>query len=103
MPVIAYVLFTPVVHPWYLLLLLALTPFLAPGENESGDRWLVASPWLLLSATVILSYLTYRDPAAFAELVWVRRVVWLPTLALLAVAGWWLRRSRRAPSTLERA
>jgi hypothetical protein len=61
-PVIAYVLLAPVFHPWYLLLLLALVPFLTPANDEAWSRWLDAAPWLLLSGLLIFSYLTYEDP-----------------------------------------
>ena len=90
----AYVLLAPVLHPWYLLLLLAFVPFVAPGDREVGLRWLLALPWLALSAWVVFSYLTYRDPDAFAELPWVRRLTWWPTFALLAVAAGWRLRCR---------
>ena len=85
-PVMLYVLFTPVLHPWYTLLLLAFVPFLAPGVDESADRWIMTAPWLVLSVLLIFSYLTYEDPTTFAERGWVRTLEWYPTLALLAVA-----------------
>ena len=98
LPMIVYVLFTPVLHPWYTLLLLALLPFLAPAEDEAVGRWITLAPWIALSALLIFSYLTYEDPLRFAEREWVRRVEWYPTLALVAVAGLWsLRRIYRAP------
>jgi hypothetical protein len=46
-----------------------------------------AIPWLLLSGLLIFSYLTYQDPAAFAERAWVRRLQWWPTIALLVVVA----------------
>jgi hypothetical protein len=88
-PVMAYIALTPVFHPWYLMLLLALAVFLPPAKGECGDRWLLVTPWLYLAAASVLSYLTYRDPAAFAELTWVTRAEWWPTLALLAISGFW--------------
>ena len=101
-PVMAYVLLTPVLHPWYLLLLLALLPFLTPADGESPQRWLVAAPWLYLSAALVLSYLTYRDPLQFGELEWVRQLEWYPALVLLGVvigAGIvWSRPARRSLS-----
>ncbi len=45
------------------------------------------SPWLYLSAAVVLSYLTYLDPLNHREIEWVRQVEWYPTLILLALAG----------------
>ena len=85
-PLAAFVLLSPVVHPWYLLIVVAFLPFLTPTEDEPKTRWLLAAPWLYLSAAISLSYLTYRDPLQFAELDWVRAVEWLPTLALLALS-----------------
>ena len=84
-PIMAYLLLAPTVHPWYLLPLLALLPFLTPARSESPRRWLAVAPWLYLSAALPLSYLTYLNPLDFRELEWVRRTEWLPTLALLAV------------------
>ena len=86
-PVVAYVLLAPVLHPWYVLLLLALVPFMTPADDEDRGRWLDAAPWLLLSGLLIFSYLTYQDPAAFAERTWVRRLQWWPTLVLMVAAA----------------
>lgn len=83
----AYVLITPVLHPWYLVILLALLPFTTPADGESLWRWWLTAPWMYLLGALPLSYLTYRDPAAFGELNWVRRVEWFPTIALLVIAG----------------
>lgn len=82
-PLGAYAVLTPVLHPWYLLILIALLIFHAPIQGESNQRWFVLAPFAWLSAALILSYLTYRDPGSFAELAWVRRVEWWPTLFLL--------------------
>jgi hypothetical protein len=82
-PFMAYLLLTPTVHPWYALILLVFLPFLPPAANEPRRYWLAVLPWLYLSATLPLSYLTYLDPLDFRELEWVRRTEWLPTLALL--------------------
>ncbi len=49
-------------------------------------------PWCYLAAALSLSYLTYLDPDAHAELAWVRRVEWWPTLALLG--AWLIQRAR---------
>ena len=82
-PTMAYVLLTPVLNPWYLVALAAFVPFLSPTNDESVRRWASTAPWLYLMAAVIFSYLAYRDPSAFGELDWVRRIEWLPTYALL--------------------
>lgn len=82
-PWMAYLLLTTTVHPWYLLPLLALLPFGAPGPGETAWRWLDLTPWLYLAAAVMLAYLTYLDPANLREVPWVRRTEWWPTLGLL--------------------
>jgi hypothetical protein len=84
-PFIAYILLTPTVHPWYLLILLAFVPFLPPAQSESPWRWLAPLPWLYLSAAVALSYVTYLNPLDLREFEWVRKSEWWPTLALLAL------------------
>lgn len=112
-PLMAYVLLTPVFHPWYLVILLAFLPFLTPlvaeqisekttrnvanETSENPRRWLLLSPWLFLSAAVPLSYLTYVDPNRFAQREWVRLVEWLPTLTLTlltAMVAWSLTTER---------
>ena len=96
-PIAGYVLFTPVFHPWYVLLLVALLLFHTPTAGESSRRWVVLAPWAWLSFALIFSYITYEDPNFFFERPWVRRVEWWPTLiaGLLVFGGqrWWLRRS----------
>lgn len=88
-PMVIYTLLTPVFHPWYLLLLVALLIFHTPAEGESVRRWVALLPWAWLSATLILSYITYEDPTFFFERAWVRRVEWWPTLVmgLIILAG----------------
>ncbi|MEL7156573.1 MAG: hypothetical protein AAFN30_08235 [Actinomycetota bacterium] len=102
-PVMAYVLLTPVLHPWYLVMLLALLPFVTPASGERPDRWLLTVPWYYLAAAVSLSYLTYRNPDRFGELVWVQRAEWLPTLALLALVLLRARATRPAADGVEPA
>lgn len=84
-PFMAFVLLTPTLHPWYLAVLLAFLPFVAPANSEAPVRWLHLAPWLYLSAAIALSYLTYLDPLNFQELAWVRAVEWWPTWALLLI------------------
>ncbi len=99
LPLMGYLLLTPTLHPWYILILLVFLPFLTPAAEESPWRWLLIVPWLYLSGALIFSYLTYLDPLNFGELEWVRLLEWLPTLALLllaAVAYAILRSSRRS-------
>lgn len=85
-PIAAYILLSPTMHPWYLLFLLVFLPFLSPAHHESWRTWLLAAPWLYLSGALIFSYLTYLDPQQFGELEWVRRLEWLPTLFLSGTA-----------------
>ena len=86
-PMIIYVLFTTVLHPWYILLGLLLLPFVAPGEGESRMRWAQIAPWVALSVLLVFSYLTFEDESAHAEREWVRQIEWIPTLTLFAIAG----------------
>jgi alpha-1,6-mannosyltransferase len=85
-PLMAFILITPTLHPWYILPLLLFLPFLPPSEAEPAWRWLLAAPWIYLSGALIFSYLTYLDPLAFSELEWVRWLEWLPLLALLLIS-----------------
>jgi len=89
-PLMAYVLLTPTLHPWYLLLLLAFVPFLSPQSAEPRRQWLALPPWLYLSWAAALSYLTYLNPLDFSEVAWVRHVEWWPVLGLLLL--WLFRR-----------
>ena len=91
-PIAAYVLLTPILHPWYLLLLVAVLPFLTPRPSEGKRRWVLVAPWIYLSGALVLSYLTYLDPLRFAEIEWVRTVEWYPTIALLLLATVWATR-----------
>jgi hypothetical protein len=86
-PLMAYILLTPTVHPWYLLLLLAFVPFLSPAPGESVWRWLAITPWVYLSGALALSYLTYLDPQDFRELEWVRHTEWWTTWILLIISA----------------
>ena len=80
-PFAAYLLLTPTVHPWYALIVMTFVPFLAPAVGEKN--WLPTLPFLYLSAALIFSYITYRDPPDFREYEWVRQTEWIPTLLLL--------------------
>jgi alpha-1,6-mannosyltransferase len=74
-PLGAYLLLTPTLHPWYLVLIIPLLPF-----ATRRHQW----PWLYLSLAVVLSYLTYLNPADLREHAWVRWVEYLPMYILLA-------------------
>ncbi len=86
-PLMAYLILTHTVHPWYALILLIFLPFLAPAIDEDKNYWLITVPWIYLSGGLIFSYLTYLNPADFRELAWVRNTEWIPTLTLLLIAG----------------
>ncbi len=97
-PFMASVVLASILHPWYVLIVLAVLPFVPPARSERSQRWWYVVPWLYLAAALPLSYLTYRDPQAFGELEWVRRVEWLPMLALLVATTWLGRRGRTGRS-----
>ena len=82
LPLMAYALLSPTVHPWYLLILVAFLPFV--GSNGRVPRWILVAPWLYLSGAVAVSYLTYLDPLRHGEIELVRQVQWYPTLLLVA-------------------
>ena len=93
-PLAGYLLLMATVHPWYLLVLMPFLPLLTPGSDESARGWLWPLPWLWLSGALVLSYVTYIDPANLREYEWVRRWEWLPTLGLLGIALFWWARGR---------
>ncbi|MFZ0547352.1 MAG: hypothetical protein WAM60_18040 [Candidatus Promineifilaceae bacterium] len=102
-PLMAYVLLTTTVHPWYIHILLAFLPFL-PGAFVVGDTestkeqrvlslwrsgilgWLAAAPWIYLSGALALSYLTYVDPNDYREFEWIRQTEWLPAWGMVGMA-----------------
>ncbi len=84
-PIAAYVVLTPVLHPWYALLGAALLVVVPPGPGESLRRWLLLAAPMYLFATFIFSYLTYRDPFNYGEVEWVRLLEWGPTAVLGAL------------------
>jgi alpha-1,6-mannosyltransferase len=83
LPLMGYILLTTTVHPWYLLILVAFLPFLAPGSDEPGRGWWPLAPWLYLSWALALSYLSYLTPGEFREPAWVRAAEWAPAWGLL--------------------
>jgi len=58
-----YLLLTTTVHPWYVAIIIPPLPFLLPHSKEATAPGRFLVPWLYFSAAVILSYLTYLDPA----------------------------------------
>jgi len=73
-PLGAYILLSPTVHPWYATIIIPFLVFV-PGNQ----RW----PWIYLSLAVALSYITYVNPADLREYTFVRWVEYIPVYALL--------------------
>jgi len=85
-PMGAYLLLTPTVHPWYLTLIIPFLPFLQPQKGESTSYRAFIWPWIYFSIAVAFSYLTYYDPANFREYAQVRALEYVPTYLLLGLA-----------------
>ena len=88
----AFILLTPIMHPWYMVVMLAFLPFVGRTPSPSFEH----APWLCLSATLIFSYLTYLDPLNHGEVGWVRYMEWIPVFVLLGAAA--IVRDKRALS-----
>jgi 4-amino-4-deoxy-L-arabinose transferase-like glycosyltransferase len=84
-PLGAYLLFTATIHPWYVILIIPLLPFLYQKNAQSPNTKPFIWPWIYFSIAVTLSYLTYLDPNNLRETTWVRLVEYIPFYALL---GW---------------
>jgi hypothetical protein len=78
-PLGAYLLLTPTIHPWYATLVIPLLPFLGNLRPLVKHLW----PWAYLSLSVPLSYLTYLDENNLREIGWVRVVEYFPLYFLL--------------------
>jgi hypothetical protein len=88
LPLAAYLLLSPTVHPWYVTLVVPWFPFLAAcgrGGQEKG-RFLLAG--LYFAAAAVVSYLTYLDPVNLREYGLVRLLEYLPLYGLLLWAAW---------------
>lgn len=66
--------------------MLPLLPFSFPRAGEHPRTKFLIWPWIYLSLTVPLSYLTYIDPANLREFRFVRLIEYLPTFGLLGCA-----------------
>jgi hypothetical protein len=76
----AYVLLTPLLHPWYLLWLIALlVPFIQP-DGKYGLRFDAWTGWLLFTGTVAMSYTFYIE---HKTVIWTVLVEFAPLYALL--------------------
>ena len=85
-PIGAYLLLTPAVHPWYVTMIVPWLAFLIPDQGESTIFERFMWPWLYLSIAVALSYFTYIDTQNLREFTWVRNVEYLPFYGLLTWA-----------------
>jgi hypothetical protein len=91
-PIGAYLLFTPTVHPWYVILIIPFLPFLLPRGSERPVAGRFLWPWLYFTLIVAVSYLSYIDPANPREFALIRQVEYLPFFGLLtwaALMGLW--------------
>jgi len=86
-PLCAYIIFTPTVHPWYLAVVIPFAPFLLSSGHGDGQASRYLWPLLYLSCVVVLSYITYVDPDMWREFNWVRNVEYIPFYALLLWAA----------------
>jgi hypothetical protein len=74
------VLLTPLLHPWYLLWLVALlVPFVQP-DGKYGLRFDAWTGWLLFTGTVAMSYTFYIEHKV---VIWTVLVEFVPLYALL--------------------
>ncbi len=97
LPIAAYLLLSPTVHPWYLTPLAALLP-LSVEDNPTPRRLIALLPWLYFCASVALSYLTYLNPNDFRETEFTRRWEYLPLYALLVLDVFWPRHTVAPPA-----
>jgi hypothetical protein len=88
LPLGAYLLLAPTVHPWYVTVVVPLLPFLVPAKEERGTLARFIWPGVYFSLAVLLSYLTYLDPNNLREFAPVRLVEYLPLYLLLLWAAW---------------
>jgi hypothetical protein len=83
-PIGAYLLLTPLLHPWYLLWLVPLLAlFLQPGHTW-GLRFEALTGWFLFTGTVAWSYTFY---IAFKTVVWTLPFEFVPLYAFLLPAA----------------
>lgn len=85
-PIGAYLLLTPTIHPWYVILIVPFLPFLLPRRSEAPLARSFMWPWVYFTLIVAVSYLSYIDPENPREFAWVRQVEYLPLFVLLAWA-----------------
>jgi hypothetical protein len=94
-PLGAYLLLTPTVHPWYVTLVIPFLPFVRSQKGKSNNHQIYLWPWLYFSISVALSYITYLDPENLREYTWVRLVEYIPMYILLIWVVWVQTRHRK--------
>jgi hypothetical protein len=94
-PVGAYLLMATTVHPWYVTFIIPLMPFLLPASDEVSGFGRLALPWLVFSALVALSYLSYRVPGVVSEDPLIYLAEYVPFYGLLIWSAWSRRSATR--------
>ena len=87
-PLVAYLLLTTTVHPWYVTLIVPLLPFLPSQGTGAGRAGRFLLPLLYLVAAIALSYLTYLDPENLREYGLVRIAEYVPVYLTLILTAW---------------
>jgi len=87
-PLGAYLLFTTTIHPWYVTVVLPITPFLLPLQAENSKLSRFIWPWIYFSCSVALSYTTYADPQNLREFYSIRQLEYIPFYLLLVWASY---------------
>lgn len=82
-PIGAYLIFTPTVHPWYVTLIIPFLPFLKSKSNQTSKFSRFIWPWIYFSLAIGYSYLTYLNPDDIRELVFVRWIEYIPLYLLI--------------------
>jgi len=87
-PLAAYLLLAPTLHPWYVMLLLPFLPLLPAGDGSPDRNSRLMWAAIYGSWTVSLSYLLYLTRALADAYYAVVAVEFLPLYALLIWAVW---------------
>jgi len=87
LPLGAYLLLTPTLHPWYLTIIVPFIPFLLADREEGARISRFIWTWLYLSCAVTFFYLSYIDPNNFQEFSLARQVEYIPFYLLLLWAA----------------
>jgi alpha-1,6-mannosyltransferase len=87
LPLSAYILLSPTLHPWYLIIVLPWLPFFIPANGEASNLWKLIIPWVYFSLVVALSYLAYRNTDNTLVPAWVIWIEYLPFYAGLILVN----------------